>query len=540
MDRPLWWQTGIVYQIYPRSFMDGNGDGVGDLPGILQRLDYVVNLGVDAIWLSPIYPSPMADFGYDVADYTGIHPLFGTLDDFDRLLAAAHGRGLKVMLDLVPNHTSDEHPWFIESRASRDNPKRDWYIWRDPSPDGGPPNNWVSHFGGSAWTLDETTGQYYLHLFLKEQPDLNYRNPAVLRAMLDAMRFWLDRGVDGFRVDVIWLMIKDAQFRDDPPNPAYQPGMRHYATLLHTHTEDQPEVHDVIRAMRGVLNEYDERMMVGEIYLPYDRLVTYYGATLDEVHLPFNFRLILSQWGGETVRALVDEYEAALPANGWPNWVLGNHDQSRIATRVGREQARVATMLLLTLRGTPTAYYGDELGMVDVDIPLAKMQDPAGLNEPDVKTASRDPERTPMQWDGGPNAGFCPPDVEPWLPLAPDYETVNAQVEDGDPTSMLWLFRRLVSLRRTQNALTRGRYRSVPAGSGQVFAYERAFEGARLLVALNFSSEAQTVNLAAVAPRGSVLLSTHRRVGTSGWVERIMDKFDAPTRRPAWTRGVAE
>jgi alpha-glucosidase len=268
-----WWQTDIIYQIYPRSYQDTNQDGVGDLPGILQRLDYVKSLNIGAIWLSPINPSPMHDFGYDVADYCDVHPLFGTLEDFDRLLEGVHARGMKLILDLVPNHTSDEHVWFQESRGSRDNPKRDWYIWQDPAADGGPPNNWTSFFGGPAWTLDEHTGQYYLHQFVKQQPELNYRNPAVMQAMLDQMRFWLDRGVDGFRVDVIWLMIKDELLRDEPDDPAWD-RVNPHARLLHIHTADQPEVHDLIRQMRALLDAYDDRMMVGEIYLPNQQLMT--------------------------------------------------------------------------------------------------------------------------------------------------------------------------------------------------------------------------------------------------------------------------
>nr|PZN31071.1 MAG: alpha-amylase [Chloroflexota bacterium] len=371
----LWWQRGVIYQIYPRSFQDSNGDGVGDLRGILQRLDYLAWLGVDAIWLSPIYPSPMADFGYDVADYCDIHPLFGNLEDFDRLVAEAHARGLKVILDYVPNHTSSQHPWFLESRSSRESPKRDWYIWRDPAPDGGPPNNWLAFFGGPAWTWDEATGQYYLHSFLPEQPDLNWRNPEVQRAMLDALRFWLDRGVDGFRVDVIWLMIKDDQFRDNPPNPDYRPDQPPIASLLPVYNADRPEVLDIIRMMRRTLDAYDERMMVGEIYLPIDRLMAYYGQNGDGCHLPFNFQLILLPWQAEKIKAAVDSYEQALPPGGWPNWVLGNHDQPRVATRAGQSQVGVAAMLLLTLRGTPTIYYGDEIGMHNVDIPPEQFQD---------------------------------------------------------------------------------------------------------------------------------------------------------------------
>jgi alpha-glucosidase len=316
MPETPWWKRGIVYQIYPRSFQDSNGDGIGDLKGIRQRLDYLAWLGVDAIWISPIYTSPMADFGYDVADYCGIDPIFGTIEDFDRLVEDAHARGLKLILDFVPNHTSDRHPWFAESRSSRTDPKRDWYIWRDAAPDGSPPNNWISNFGGPAWEWDEATGQYYHHAFLKEQPDLNWRNPEVRSAMYDALRFWLDRGVDGFRVDVIWHLIKDAAFRDNPPNPAYQPNQAEINRFLQVHSADQPEVHEVVSEMRRVLEEYPERVLIGEIYLPLERLVAYYGQDLAGAHLPFNFQLIHTAWNAREIAALIDEYEAAVPAGG--------------------------------------------------------------------------------------------------------------------------------------------------------------------------------------------------------------------------------
>ena len=372
-----WWQTGVIYQIYPRSFQDGDGDGVGDLMGITKRLDYVQFLGATAIWLSPIYPSPMADFGYDISDYVDVDPLFGSLGDFERLMAEARRRKLKVILDLVPNHSSDRHAWFKESRSSRDNPKRNWYLWRDPAPDGGPPNNWLSNFGGSAWQFDATTGQYYYHAFLAAQPDLNWRNPEVREAMHEVMRFWLDLGVAGFRVDVIWHMIKDEQFRDNPRNPNFATGQNPYHEFDEAYTTDQPEVHEVIAGMRQVLNEYPERMMVGEIYLPLERLVTYYGEGGSGAHLPFNFQLVTLPWQAQTIANAIDHYESLLPSYGWPNWVLGNHDQRRIATRVGPAQARVAGMLLLTLRGVPTLYYGEELGMRDVPIPPDRVQDPA-------------------------------------------------------------------------------------------------------------------------------------------------------------------
>ena len=336
----LWWQRGIIYQIYPRSYQDSNGDGIGDLPGIIRRLDYLKKLGVNAVWLSPIYPSPMADYGYDIADYQDIDPIFGTLDDFDALLHEVHSRDMKLILDLVPNHTSDQHPWFLEARSSRTNPKRDWYIWHDGRPDGTPPNNWLSVFGGSAWEWDEATQQYYYHAFLKEQPDLNWRNPEVQRAMMNVMRFWLDKGVDGFRVDVMWHMVKDKQLRNNPVNPKYEPHMATYEQLLPTYSTDQPEVHDIVQKMRAVLDEYDERMMIGEIYLPIQQLMVYYGIDNKGAHLPFNFLLLSLPWEAQTIARAIDEYEGALPLGGWPNWVLGNHDQPRITSRVGLQQAK--------------------------------------------------------------------------------------------------------------------------------------------------------------------------------------------------------
>jgi alpha-glucosidase len=508
MSNHPWWQTSIIYQIYPRSFQDTNGDGIGDLPGILQRLDYLHSLNVGALWLSPINPSPMHDFGYDVADYCDVHPMFGTLADFDRLLAAAHARGFKVLLDLVPNHTSDEHAWFVESRSSRDNPKRDWYIWREPAADGGPPNNWTSFFGGPAWTFDPHTGQYYLHQFVTQQPELNYRNPAVVQAMLDQMRFWLDRGVDGFRVDVIWLMIKDAALRDEPVDPNWD-GVNPHFRLQHIYTQDQPEVHDVIRQMRALLDAYDDRMMVGEIYLPNDRLMTYYGADFDECHLPFNFQLINAAWNAPTVRHMVDQYEAALPAGAWPNWVMGNHDQHRLATRVGPAQARVATLLLLTLRGTPTCYYGDELGMEDVPIPYELMQDPQGVNQPEIAhIVGRDPARTPMQWDASPNAGFTDPAATPWLPLSPDYAQRNVADESQDAKSTLAFFRALTTLRQRSPALAHGDYAALDAGVDSVFAYTRTYSDERLLILLNFAGSTHRLDLSRLGANAELLLST--------------------------------
>jgi alpha-glucosidase len=509
-----WWQKGIVYQIYPRSYQDSNGDGIGDLPGILRRLDYLQSLNVDAVWLSPIYPSPMADFGYDVADYCGIHPMFGTMDDFDRLLDAIHARGMKLILDLVPNHTSDQHPWFLESRSSRDNSKRDWYIWRDPAPDGGPPNNWLSFFGGPAWTYDEHTGQYYLHQFVRQQPELNYRHPDVLPAMLDNIRFWFDKGVDGFRIDVIWLMMKDELLRDEPPNPDWD-GMIPHGRLKHIYTQNVDGIHDIVRQMRAVVDAYDERVLIGEIYLPLEDMVTYYGNNGDGIHLPFNFTLVELPWDAPTIRAVINHYESLLPDGGWPNWVLGNHDRHRIATRAGAAQARVANMLLLTLRGTPTTYYGEELGMENVPIPPEMVQDPPALNQPEIAhIIGRDPVRTPMQWDASPNAGFTAAGVTPWLPVAADYAVRNVAALSQDPVSILSLYRALTGLRRAEPALNVGDYQTVETPFADVIAYRRSTPGTdSFLVVLNLGSGSHTLDLSHVAPRATIAVATDMKRG---------------------------
>lgn len=491
MSDAAWWQSGVIYQVYPRSFQDTNGDGVGDLTGIERRLDHLVSLGVDAVWLSPIYPSPMVDFGYDVADYTGVDPLFGTLGDFDRLVAAAHARGLRLLMDFVPNHSSDRHPWFIESRSSRDSPKRDWYIWRDPGPDGGPPNNWISDFGGSAWAWDAATGQYYYHAMLVEQPDLNWRNPDLRRAMLAAMRFWFDRGVDGFRVDILWHMIKAADFPDNPANPDWRPGMADMHKVLQLHSTDQPEVFAVAAEMRALADGYGDRVLVGEIYLPVERLMAYYGKDGEGVHLPFNFQLIEAPWNARALQGLIADYEAALPPGGWPNWVLGNHDRPRIAERVGEAQARVAAMLLLTLRGTPTLYYGDEIGLRDVAIPSDRVRDPRELREPGLGFG-RDPVRTPMPWDAEDNAGFST--AEPWLPLNADWPSRNVAAQNGDPHAMLPLYRALLTLRAAHPALSVGAIAMIEA-EGDVLAYGRHHEGEHIVVAMNLGNGTPLMSL---------------------------------------------
>jgi len=506
-----WWQAGVIYQIYPRSFQDTNNDGIGDLGGIERRLDYLVSLGVDAIWISPIYPSPMVDFGYDVAAYCDVDPRFGTLADFDGLLTQAHRRRLKVLLDFVPNHTSDRHPWFVESRAARASQKRSWYIWRDPAADGGPPNNWISDFGGSAWEWDRTTGQYYYHAFLKEQPDLNWRHPDVQAAMYDVMRFWFDRGVDGFRIDVLWHMLKAADFPDNPPNPAYRPEMGEMHRLLQLHSTDQPEVHRIATEMREIADSYGamgqgKRVLLGEIYLPVDRLMRYYGGERPGVHLPLNFQLIDTPWEARALATLITNYESLLPLDGWPNWVLGNHDRPRVAANRGHAQARVAAVLLLTLRGTPTLYYGDELGLSDVAIEPSKVRDPRELREPGLGLG-RDPMRTPMPWDASENAGFTT--AKPWLPLNADWPTRNVARMTEESQSILTLYRRLLALRRDCPALSIGDFVLLNV-EDEILAYERRYDAERLIVALNLGGQPHRLQLPDWARDSRLLLSTAR------------------------------
>ncbi|HTV09420.1 MAG TPA: alpha-amylase family glycosyl hydrolase [Candidatus Aquilonibacter sp.] len=547
-----WWQQGVIYQIYPRSFQDTDGDGVGDLRGITARLDYLAGLGVDAIWISPFYPSPMKDFGYDVADYTGVDPLFGTMEDFDELLREAHARGLRLILDFVPNHSSDEHPWFMESRTSTTNAKRNWYLWHKPLPGGDDwrpawerlPNNWMSHFGGPAWQWDERTEQFYLHSFLKEQPDLNWRNTDVRAAMYGAMRFWLAKGVDGFRMDVLWLLVKDAEFRNNPPNPEYHGGMHDFASTLPVYNSNRPETHEIVAEMRGLMDSYgptlpervkplaaespmerqsarSHRVLIGEIYLPLPELVQYYGMPVERgpaempapetqelngANLPFNFHLIQTAWRAGAIAEIVGIYEQLLPPGGWPNYVLGNHDQPRLASRVGAKQARVAAMLLLTLRGTPTMYYGDELGMEDVPIAANQVRDPAEKNEPG-KGRGRDPERSPMLWVNAPNAGFTTPEATPWLPIEADWPTKNAAVQRGDSKSMLTLYRRLLALRRQHDTLHAGAIADV-AAEGDLLRYRRIAspdgDSTDFQVLLNLGTEIATTRSAP----GTVVLTT--------------------------------
>jgi alpha-glucosidase len=497
----VWWKHGVIYQVYPRSFQDTNGDGVGDLEGIISRLDYLAELGVDAIWLSPIYRSPMDDFGYDVTDHLAIDPVFGNIDMFHRLVREVHNRGLKLILDYIPNHTSDRHPWFQESRSSKENLRRDWYIWRDAGLRGAPPNNWRSEFGGPAWTWDATRRQYYYHAFLSSQPDLNWRHPDVVQAMLDIVGFWLDHGVDGFRVDAIHHLIEAADLADNPLNPDWQEGMSPSKQLLPTHTIDQPEVHDAIAALRRFVDRYGhDLVLIGEAYLPIDPLMAYYGEALDGFHLPFNFHLITTPWTPTAIATLVEAYEAKLPPGAWPNWVLGNHDRARVASRVGLDQARTAAMLLLTLRGTPTIYQGDELGMTDVPIPPDRVRDPWEINIPGLGLG-RDPARTPMLWNSQINAGFSA--AEPWLPLSSNWREINLECQRAETTSIWTLYRDLLAIRRREPALSAGDYVTF-AATASLLAYERRLGVDRCLIVLDLSGQGGRIEI----PAGRVLLST--------------------------------
>ncbi len=427
-----WWKKAVIYQIYPRSFKDTTGNGIGDLAGITQQIPYLANtLGIDAIWISPFFTSPMKDFGYDVANYRDIDPMFGTMNDFEILLESIHKANLKLIIDLVPNHSSDQHPWFLESRSSRTNPKRNWYVWENARKDGSPPNNWLSVFGGGAWEWDQETGQYYLHSFLKEQPDLNWRNPEVQKAFFGEVRFWLERGVDGFRIDVAHYLMKDPLMRDNPLNPSgsksIHKSLGDYDTQIHLYDKGHPDIHRIYRDFRKLLDEYSKnqpRMSMGEIHIfNLEDWVLYYGEDLDEIHFPINFSLLGADWQADPIQKLVDDLEASLPPDAWPNYVLANHDDQRILSRYGKDHARSAAMLLLTLRGTPVLYYGDEIGMKDVDIPPELCLDPAGIRQ---EGQGRDPNRTPMQWSGETWAGFSPPQTQKtWLPIAEDYKEIN-------------------------------------------------------------------------------------------------------------------
>jgi len=506
-----WSRRAVVYQIYPRSFKDTDGDGVGDLKGIIDKLDYLddgtdASLGITAIWLNPIYKSPMKDFGYDISDYHDIDPIFGDLSIFDRLVAEAHKRGIKIIMDFVPNHTSSEHPWFRESKMAKDNARRDWYIWRDPKTDGSPPNNWLSVFGGSAWTRDEKTGQYYMHSFLPDQPDLNWRNKDVRDEMADVLRFWLKRGVDGFRTDAVYHLIKDDEFRDDPPNPNYDASRDEpYNALLHVYSQGRPELAETANTLCNVLGEHSkDTYMVSEAYLGLPQMMELYKACDNSLHAPFNFNLISLPWSAAAFKKFIDEYEKKLGPDDWPNYTLGNHDRSRLATRLGQDRARLAAMMQFTLRGMPFVYYGDELGMEDVQMPADAVIDPWGKNLPGFGVG-RDPERTPMQWNSNTNAGFS--DGASWLPVALDYKEKNVERESRDPNSMLSFFKELIHYRKNSLALLAGSYKPMESGNEHIFVFGRECASEKLLAAINFSDSEQ---IAALSVDGTLLCNTHR------------------------------
>ena len=503
-----WWKGGVIYQIYPRSFADSNGDGVGDLLGIISRLEYLQDLGVDAIWLSPVYPSPMVDFGYDVSDYCGIDPLFGTLDDFDSLVREAHARNIHVIMDLVLNHTSDQHPWFLESRSSRENPHRDWYIWRDGKPGGKRPNNWASIFGGWAWDYDKTTSQYYYHMFCPQQPDLNWRNPQVRAAMMEVFRFWMDRGVDGFRLDVFNQYFKDAQFRDNPQKP----GIRPFERQVHLHDTDQPEMLGVVEEIRQVTDVYPERYVVGESFLVGPEGAAKYMGD-GKLHAAFNFELLNCTWDAGRMQAALQRWENALAEDAWPTLVLNNHDNKRSSSRYrtgeNDDRNKAAAVLLLTARGTPYLYYGEEIGMRNIHVPYSQIQDPPGKRYfPFFPT--RDACRSPMQWDNNPQSGFSSSD--PWMAVHPDYPFRNAAAQRDDPESLYNVYRKLIALRKEHKALQEGLYMPLTFEPKTLMAYLRQTKDEMILVAINFGRKPVRLFLGSdlAGKNWNLLLSTRR------------------------------
>ncbi len=535
---PEWWEKAVFYQVYPRSYMDSNGDGIGDIKGIIDKLDYLNDgtpnsLGIDAIWFSPFFKSPHYDFGYDISDFCDIDPCYGTLEDFDRLVEEAHRRNIRIMLDLVVNHTSIEHPWFQESRSSRDNPKRDWYIWQDGvGPRRRPPNNWKNNFFGSAWEWDEHTEQYYLHSFLKEQADLNWFNPEVKKAVFDVMRFWFDRGADGFRLDVAHHYCKDKQlrnnpiffFKDDVPDkmPSYDrlPAMNlfYYLCLpefqVPKYTKHQPETHRILKEMRQLMDSYPEKTSVGEVISEDPRTTASYYGDNDELHMNFYFDLMFCKWKADAFKRCVDRWERIIPAGARPAYALSNHDQTRALSRYdqganGDWRARLMALLLLTLRGTPFIYYGEEIGMKEAQIPRHLLQDPLGKKWYPFYPG-RDGARTPMQWEDRSGAGFTT--GEPWLPIGPELHSRNVAKQERDPHSLLNFYKRLIWLRKDLPALQIGYYRSLEKGVPyNCYLYLREIGEEKLLVALNFSYLKKTINLTREDKPYEVLISTDPR-----------------------------
>ena len=519
-----WWKNGVVYQIFPRTFADGNGDGSGDLQGIIQRLDYLndgnldseESLHIDAIWLSPINKSPMYDNGYDISDYCAIDSVFGTFDDLENLVIQAHQRNIKVILDLVINHTSDEHPWFIESCKSKDNLQSDWYHWQDPQ-DGDVPNNWLSYYGGTAWTYCETRQQYYYHTFDKRQPDLNWRNSEVKRAIYDMIRFWLDKGIDGFRLDASSVYSKDKDYRD---NPVKKKNSQEFNSQHHLYDKDLPENHQIIKEIRAIIDQYDDCVLLGETFISsglYESVI-FRGANNDELHLPFTFDFPFSPWYPGHLQKEIIKKELITPNDAWSVYFLDNHDLNRHLSRwvdcslcdnpVGI--AKAAATILLTVKGTPVLYYGQEIGMVDHgNIPSAKLRDRATIVH-EGESASRDTARTPMQWDDSAHAGFSfGKDVEPWLPVNDNYKEVNAATEFADPDSILNFYKALIRIRKKSKVLQQGSWRTLIHYPYEHLAYIRELDNEEVLVIINFSYEKELeVNEDLDRQNWQVLLST--------------------------------
>jgi alpha-glucosidase len=503
-----WWRRAVMYEIAVISFQDSNGDGQGDLAGLLQRVDYLTWLGIDAVWLTPIYKSPNHDFGYDIADFCAVDARFGTLEDFDNVVHAFHSLDIRIILDLVPNHTSDEHIWFGESRASRTNPKADWYIWAEASANGGPPNNWLSRFGGSAWEWCDERQQYYYHSFLPSQPDLNWRNLDVRQALAGVMRFWLDRGIDGFRVDASAVLIKDDLLRDNPHDPEADDKTPPPQISVPVFTDDRPEAMHCIEYIRGVLDQYDGKLLCGEVQGKTDRIGHFYGNEKPRLHLPLNFALLDSNWNAIAIQATIDAYFNALPQGAWPDFVIGGHDKRRVASKVGQAQARILAMLLMTIRGTPFIFAGDEIGSEQVVIPPALVHDPFEKLVPGFDLG-RDPERAPLRWNEMDKGGFTT--GEPWLPLSRD-RARNVLAQQCDDQSLLNLYRELIALRRQEPCLIYGEYRPRRA-QNDVFSYARELGKTEILIGLNISAEPR---LWEWAGDGNKLLTTalNRKLGT--------------------------
>ncbi len=512
-----WWKHAVIYEIYPRSFQDSDGDGIGDIKGITSRLDYIHDLGIDAIWITPMYPSPGVDYGYDISNYTAIDPEYGTMADLEHLIAEAKKRNIRVIMDYVINHTSDQNAWFVESRSSRTNPKRDWYIWRDGKAPGQPPNNWQSWFGHSAWTFDPKTDQYYYHYFYKEQPDLNWRNPEVKKAMEGVLEFWMKKGVAGFRIDAVSRLFEDPDLHDDP----YLPGVNAYGdrNIEHKYTDNYPEVHDILKELRKVVDKYPgDPVLITEADEPnVEELTKLYGHG-DEVQLPMDFQIAdVNKLSAPRFRQLFNEIENNT-AHGQPEYFFSNHDQPRQWDRYGDgahndQIAKLMAVLLLTTRGTPQMYYGEELGMRTTDpARIEDVHDPIGkLGWP--KEKGRDGERTPMQWNASAQAGFTT-SATPWLPIPPSAAIYNVETESKDPSSIFNAYKRLLALRKSNPALRDGSYEALNQDDPDVFAYLRRSGASAVLVALNMSSQPRTVAFNLASKTAVPLFSSPPQSGT--------------------------